>query len=113
LVSANSVGILVGLIVGKPMGIVLFSLLAVAIGLYTLPSDMRKRDLLGVGFLAGIGFTMSIFITLLAFKEADIITHSKIAVFIASLVAGLLGFVMLKITLPKIVEEEEIIDPSV
>jgi Na+:H+ antiporter, NhaA family len=79
LVSANSVGILVGLIVGKPMGIVLFSLLAVAIGLYTLPSDMRKRDLLGVGFLAGIGFTMSIFITLLAFKEADIITHSKIA----------------------------------
>ncbi len=113
LVSTNSVGILVGLILGKPIGIVLFSLLSVTIGLCVLPKDIRKRDLWGVGFLGGIGFTMSIFITLLAFDEVNIITHSKIAVFIASIVAGFLGFMLLKTALPTAIEEEEIIDPSV
>ena len=107
LVSSNSLGISAGLILGKPIGIVLFSIVSVAIGLCTLPSGVRKRDLIGVGFLAGIGFTMSIFITLLAFEEADIITHSKIAVFAASLIAGFLGFVILKIMLPNRMEEEE------
>ena len=112
LVSTNSLGISAGLIFGKPIGIVAFSILSVAIGLCSLPNEIRKRDLVGVGFLAGIGFTMSIFITLLAFNDADIITHSKIAVFLASLIAGLLGFIILKITLPNKIEEEEILDPS-
>ncbi len=107
LVSTNSLGISAGLIFGKPVGIVMFSILSVAVGLCTLPGGIRKRDLIGVGFLAGIGFTMSIFITLLAFDEADIITHSKIAVFAASLIAGFLGFIILKITLPNKIEEEE------
>jgi Na+:H+ antiporter, NhaA family len=113
LVSTNSLGILAGLIVGKPIGIVSFTLLSVAIGVCTLPSGMRKRDVIGVGFLGGIGFTMSIFITLLAFNEADVITHSKIAVFIASAIAGFLGYALLKITLPNKIEIEEILDPSV
>jgi Na+:H+ antiporter, NhaA family len=112
LVSTNSLGISVGLILGKPIGIVTFTLLSVAIGLCTLPSEMGKRHLIGVGFLGGIGFTMSIFITLLAFNEADIITHSKIAVFIASSIAGLLGYIVLKITLPNKIEIEEVLDPS-
>lgn len=113
LLSTNSLGILAGLIVGKPLGIVVFSTISIAIGLCTLPNDIRKRDLLGVGFLAGIGFTMSIFITLLAYKEADTITHSKIAIFIASLLAGLLGYILLKITLPPKIEIEEVLHPSV
>jgi len=112
LVSTNSLGILAGLIIGKPIGIVIFSILSVAIGLSVLPSDIRKIHLIGVGFLSGIGFTMSIFITLLAFDEANIITNSKIAVFAASMIAGLLGFMILKITLPNNIEEVEILDPS-
>jgi Na+:H+ antiporter, NhaA family len=112
LVSTNSLGISAGLIFGKPIGIVTFSILSVAIGLCSLPSEIRKRDLVGVGFLAGIGFTMSIFITLLAFNEADKITHSKIAVFVASIIAGLLGLIILKIVLPNKIEKEEILDPT-
>ena len=112
LVSTNSLGISAGLIFGKPIGIVAFSILSVSIGLCSLPNEIRKIDLVGVGFLAGIGFTMSIFITLLAFNEADVITHSKIAVFMASIIAGLLGFIILKITLSNKIEEEEISDPS-
>jgi NhaA family Na+:H+ antiporter len=108
LVSTNSLGILAGLILGKPTGILAFSMLSIAIGLCSLPDGMRKRDLLGVGLLAGIGFTMSIFITLLAFNEADTITHSKIAVFLASIAAGLSGFIILKFTLPDTVVEEEL-----
>ncbi len=111
LVSTNSLGISAGLIFGKPIGIVTFSILSVAIGLCALPGEIRKRDLIGVGFLAGIGFTMSIFITLLAFNEADIITHSKIAVFMASMIAGLLGYLILKLTLSDKIAEEEILDP--
>jgi NhaA family Na+:H+ antiporter len=100
LTSTNSLGILIGLIIGKPIGIVTFSLLSVAIGLCALPREIKKKNLLGIGFLAGIGFTMSIFITLLAFDKAETIVHSKIAVFAASLTAGVLGFVILKMTLP-------------
>jgi len=99
LLSANSLGIASGLVIGKPIGILLFSLLAVATGLCVLPSPIRRRHLLGVGFLAGIGFTMSIFITLLAFESNIVIVHSKIAILVASLVAGAIGFVILKFTL--------------
>lgn len=106
LLSTNSLGILAGLILGKPIGIAMFSILSVVIGLCALPSEIRKRDLIGVGFLAGIGFTMSIFITLLAFNEADMIIHSKIAVLIASFTAGLLGYFILKMTLVNKTEEE-------
>jgi Na+:H+ antiporter, NhaA family len=99
--SSNSTGILMGLVVGKPLGIVSFSLLALALGWCVLPSDMKKTHIVGAGFLAGIGFTMSIFITLLAFKEADIVTHTKIAILVASLVAGLLGYIILYFSLRK------------
>lgn len=99
LVSTNSLGILAGLVFGKPIGIVLFSVLSVATGICVLPSEIRKRDLIGIGFLAGIGFTMSIFITLLAFNETATITHSKIAIFIASIIAGFLGYLILRMTL--------------
>ena len=97
----NSIGVILGLVLGKPIGIFLFSLLGVTLGLCALPSDLKWKNILGVGFLGGIGFTMSIFITLLAFDHAETINDSKIAILIASLIAGSIGFVALSLTLKK------------
>src|SRR5690606_16012692 len=69
LASTNSLGIMAGLIIGKPIGITLLCLLAVAAGICKLPLDLRWRHVFGAGLLGGIGFTMSIFITNLAFVE--------------------------------------------
>lgn len=97
LLSANSLGILLGLVIGKPLGIVLFSFAAVSLGICRLPLDLAWRHVLGAGLLGGIGFTMSIFITNLAFSgHADVITSSKMAILLASLIAGLVGFAWLK-----------------
>lgn len=98
---SNSIGIILGLVVGKPLGICLFSFLAVSLGICTLPEDLKWKDILGAGMLGGIGFTMSIFITLLAFKQDGeaIITYSKIAILIASFIAGSLGYFWLKFNL--------------
>lgn len=88
----NSVGIIAGLVVGKPVGILLFALAALWIGWCVLPEDLTWRHVLGAGMLGGIGFTMSIFITNLAFApQPELIDASKLAVFTGSLVAGLLG----------------------
>jgi NhaA family Na+:H+ antiporter len=103
-----SIGIALGLIVGKPLGIFVLSFLAVAIGACKLPEDLNWSSILGAGFLGGIGFTMAIFITLLAFDDKDIINNAKFVILIASLLAGLVGFVILRLTLTKeIIEEEE------
>jgi NhaA family Na+:H+ antiporter len=101
LLEANSVGIITGLVFGKPLGVVLFSFIAVSLGICALPKDLKWKHVIGIGFLAGIGFTMSIFITLLAFTEPGFITNSKIAILIASLIAGIIGLFWLKKTLPK------------
>ena len=95
LVTSNSLGIFAGLFVGKPLGIVLFSFLAVKIGLSQLPNDVSWKHIIGAGFLSGIGFTMSIFITLLAFGNPEIIQSSKISILLSSLVAGTVGFLIL------------------
>ncbi|ANN77988.1 Na+/H+ antiporter NhaA [Bordetella flabilis] len=98
LASANGIGILAGLVVGKPLGIMLLCLLAVKLGIAALPAGLGWRHLFGAGLLAGIGFTMSIFITNLAFTaQPDVITESKMAILLASLVAGLLGYMWLKL----------------
>ena len=98
LMSANSLGILLGLVAGKPVGILLFSFAAVAFGICRLPLDLAWRHVLGAGLLGGIGFTMSIFITNLAFTgQAGVITSSKMAILMASLMAGLIGFAWLKL----------------
>ncbi|CEN47693.1 Na+/H+ antiporter NhaA [Capnocytophaga canis] len=105
----NSLGIALGLIVGKPLGIFLLSFLAVSFGLCKLPSDINWKSVLGVGFLAGIGFTMSIFITLLAFdNDIMVINNSKLVILLSSLMAGLIGFVSLKLILKNTVVEEEV-----
>ncbi|HOW39349.1 MAG TPA: Na+/H+ antiporter NhaA [Bacteroidales bacterium] len=99
-------GIMAGLAIGKPLGIWLFSLIGVCIGMSSLPSDLNWKIIIGVGFLGGIGFTMSIFINNLAFDIPEIVNTAKIAIFIGSFVAGAIGLFWLKITLqkPNIVE---------
>jgi len=103
----NSLGIILGLIIGKPLGIWLFSFIGVGLGLCVLPTDLKWKNIIGAGFLGGIGFTMSIFITLLAFDNADIINNSKIAIIIASIIAGATGFIFLKMTLKTPIENDE------
>ncbi len=105
---SNSLGIFAGLVIGKPLGIGLFSFLGVGLGLCSLPSDLKWKNLIGAGFLGGIGFTMSIFITLLAFDDPDIINNSKIAIIIASIIAGTIGFIFLKMTLKRQPENDKV-----
>ncbi|QEC66049.1 Na+/H+ antiporter NhaA [Panacibacter ginsenosidivorans] len=92
----NSIGILSGLVAGKPTGIILFCFLAVITGVCSLPPDVKWKHLFGAGLLAGIGFTMSIFITQLAYTNETTINSSKFMVLIASLISGILGFSWLK-----------------
>jgi Na+:H+ antiporter, NhaA family len=96
LVSANGIGIFAGLFIGKPLGILLFSFLAIKFGLSKLPNEVTWNHIIGAGFLGGIGFTMSIFITLLAFDNADIVQSSKISILLGSLAAGLVGYLILR-----------------
>ena len=106
--TVNNLGVILGLVVGKPIGILLFSLAGIALGLCSLPEGTGTKHILGAGMLAGIGFTMSIFITLLAFSDPRIINETKVAVLVASLVAGVLGYAWLRMTLPDPVEENSI-----
>jgi len=93
----SSLGIIAGLVIGKPLGIWLLSVAGVGLGLCTLPDDLKWKHIIGAGFLAGIGFSMSIFITLLAFSDPLLINSSKIAILVASFVAGVGGFIWLKL----------------
>ena len=103
---ANSIGILTGLILGKPLGIVAFAFTGALLGLCKLPKGLQWKNIIGVGFLGGIGFTMSIFITILAYDDVALINSSKIAIILASITAGLLGFLFLKFTLKNNSKEE-------
>ncbi|RZJ54313.1 MAG: Na+/H+ antiporter NhaA [Flavobacterium sp.] len=97
----NTLGIILGLVLGKPIGILLFSFIGVNAGICSLPKSLKWTHILGAGMLGGIGFTMSIFITLLAFKDSETIVFSKIAILIASVLAGVFGFVYLKYLLTR------------
>ena len=92
----NSLGILSGLIVGKPLGIVTLLFIGVKLKIIKLPEGIKWKHIAAAGFLAGIGFTMSIFTTLLAFDDQGLIANSKIAVLISSFGAGIIGFLFLK-----------------
>lgn len=101
LFSLNSIGIIFGLLLGKPVGIFLFSMIGIASGICLMPEGVKKSHLLFTGLIAGIGFTMSIFIALLAFQSEQTVAVSKIAVMIGSLAAGLLGYLGLNFTLKR------------
>ena len=100
LTQASSIGIMTGLVAGKPLGIFLLSIAGLALGLYTLPASIKKSHILGAGMLAGIGFTMSIFIALLAFPDQQQVINAKVAILVASIGAAVLGLTWLHITLP-------------
>jgi NhaA family Na+:H+ antiporter len=91
-----ALGIIAGLVAGKPLGIVLFSWLAVRSGLAALPEGVTWRQLWGASSLAGIGFTMSVFIADLAFGGDPLLAVAKRAIIIASLLAGLCGWLLLR-----------------
>ena len=96
LASPNGLGIMAGLVSGKPVGIALAAFAAVSLGICALPGDLRWSHVVGAGLLGGIGFTMSIFIANLAFPgQSDVINASKMAILVASIAAGGLGFAWL------------------
>lgn len=101
LATSNSLGIISGLFLGKPVGIFLFSFAAVSIGICNKPPDLQWKHVIGLGLLGGIGFTMSIFVTLLAFKDTYMVDASKIAIIAASVISAIAGLLVLRFTLPK------------
>ena len=92
LFTTYSLGIFFGLLIGKPIGISLFSFIMVKLKIAELPSDLNWKHIIGTGILGGIGFTMSIFITLIAFDDQIIINNSKLFIILASTISGIVGF---------------------
>lgn len=95
LLSPLSLGIISGLLIGKPLGILGMSYLAVKLKLSTLPENSRWVQILGLGVLGGIGFTMSIFIALLSFNDPVFQTEAKFTILLASIAASICGYLML------------------
>jgi len=90
-------GVLTGLVFGKPLGIMMAALIAVKMGIARLPQAVNWRSLLGYAFLAGIGFTMSLFVAMLAFQDAALVDAAKRGIIAGSLLAGVAGAVMLRV----------------
>ena len=105
LTTQNNLGIILGLVIGKPIGILLSCFLLIRLKWGSLPSGIKLKDLAGAGILAGIGFTMSIFISNLAFKDTEIIQLSKVSVLIASSIACIAGLIWLAFSLKRNQEE--------
>jgi NhaA family Na+:H+ antiporter len=96
LVNPVSIGVIAGLVVGKFLGVLLFTWLMVKTGFATLPRKATWRHITGVAVLAGIGFTMSLFVSALAFTNAEMINQAKYGILLASLLAGTIGFLILR-----------------
>jgi NhaA family Na+:H+ antiporter len=95
LTSPLGLGIIFGLVLGKPLGVTFFSWIAVKSGIASLPSRSNWKHIFGLGLLAGIGFTMSIFIALLSFNDPDFDIEAKFSILVASVLAGVSGFIFL------------------
>ncbi len=93
-----TIGVVLGLVIGKPLGITLFSWLAVRLGVAAKPADVSWRAIHGVSWLGGIGFTMSLFITHLAFLESPLEERGKFGILLASALAGMVGWVLIRST---------------
>ena len=93
--SSVAIGVVLGLLVGKFVGVVGVSSVLIGLKVANLPKKMTYRHLIGVGFLASIGFTMSLFVSNLAFSNPEFIIQSKIGIFAASLIGGVVGFLIL------------------
>lgn len=89
-------GIVLGLVIGKPLGILLISWICVRFKLSVLPAKARWLHILGLGLLGGIGFTMSIFISILSFADLALVQQAKFCILIGSGISGLLGYIVLR-----------------
>lgn len=96
LASPLGAGIIAGLFIGKPIGITLFSWISVKLGLSELPKGTQWLQVLAIGLMGGIGFTMSVFIALLSFDDAYHQTEAKFAILVASALSGVIGYIILK-----------------
>ena len=96
--SPIGLGIGFGLILGKVIGISLFAYIAIQLGWSAMPTNCNAKHIIGAGFLAGIGFTMSIFIALLSFSDLQTQTTAKLAILVASIISGMIGFAILRTT---------------
>lgn len=96
-----AIGVFVGLVLGKPVGIFLFTYIACYFKICKLPTDIQWSSVFGVGILGGIGFTMSIFITLLSFEDLQIINNAKLIILLSSLTAAIVGLLFLNRNLKK------------
>ncbi|RRN77544.1 Na(+)/H(+) antiporter NhaA, partial [Pseudoxanthomonas sp. SGD-10] len=105
LLSPLSLGIICGLLLGKSFGITLMSYLAVKLKISALPSNSKWSQIFGLGILAGIGFTMSIFIALLSFDNPDFQTQAKFSILVASISAGIIGYFLLSNVADKTTEK--------
>jgi NhaA family Na+:H+ antiporter len=94
-------GIVLGLVIGKPVGILLISWLSVKLKISELPENARWIHILGVGLLAGIGFTMSIFISILSFADPLLVQEAKFSILVGSVISGLLGYFVLNFSSKK------------
>ncbi len=97
LVAPMGLGISLGLLLGKPLGILIMTFVCSKLGISSLPEGSSFRHIFGVGLLAGIGFTMSIFISILSFSDLLHINEAKLAILLTSLFAGTLGYLALSI----------------
>ena len=102
LTSMLPLGIALGLLVGKPLGIFSFSWLAVKLGVAKLPEGVNFKNIFAVSVLCGIGFTMSIFISSLAFGQANVQfdTYARLGILMGSTTAAILGYILLRVSLP-------------
>jgi NhaA family Na+:H+ antiporter len=96
LINPVSLGVATGLVIGKQVGITLFSWLAVRSGLAAMPAGVAWRHIYGAGWLGGIGFTMSLFIAGLAFGDTPLLPVAKVGILTASLIAGMVGWTILR-----------------
>ena len=96
LYSPLSLGIVLGLLLGKPIGITFFTYIGMKTKLFKLPDDITLKDIFGLSFLCGIGFTMSLFINGLAFSDPVLVDSSKLGIFIGSIVSAVAGYLILK-----------------
>ncbi|HYO31048.1 MAG TPA: Na+/H+ antiporter NhaA [Thermomicrobiales bacterium] len=99
-------GVVAGLVLGKPIGIALFAWLAVRVGIAILPGAITWPHVLGIALLGGIGFTISLFVTELAFEAGAVANEARVGILLGSVVAGALGYVVLGATLPPSLEPE-------
>ncbi len=96
--SLGAQGVMLGLLIGKPLGILTAAFVAQKLGIATLPEGVGWHHLAGMGLLAGMGFTVSLFIAGLAFDQPAFLSQTKMAVLIASVIAGVVGYLFLRVT---------------